>query len=82
MSHRTNDMNWAEMSMEDVLLFAIEDENEAQKYYRHASTLTGNTHTRDVLLRLAEMERGHAEVLRQELEELRLEREEETGMAD
>lgn len=82
MSHRPSDMKWSEMSIEEILLYAIEDEEDAQEYYRHASTLTGNTHTRDVLLRLAEMEKGHAQVLRQELDELRLEREEEAGMAD
>jgi rubrerythrin len=38
--------------------------------------------TRRVLLGLADMEQGHAETLRRELEELRLQQDLEAGIAD
>lgn len=82
MSQRTLDLDWKAMSIEEVLELAIADEEDAREYYRHASELTANTHTKEVLLRLSEMEQGHAETLRKELEELQLQREAEAGMAD
>jgi|WetSurMetagenome_2_1015567.scaffolds.fasta_scaffold30021_4 rubrerythrin len=83
MSHQRNDaLNWNELSIEDILELAIADEEEAQEYYRHAASCVGNIHTRRMLLKLSEMEQTHAAQLRQELAELHLQREEETGIAD
>jgi rubrerythrin len=70
------------MSIQDILEIAIEDEEEARQYYQRAAELAGNPHTREVLLRLSEMEQGHAEALRKELDELELQRDLEAGMAD
>jgi rubrerythrin len=39
-------------------------------------------HTRKILLSLSEMEQGHADTLRKELDELLLQRDLEAGMAD
>jgi rubrerythrin len=80
--HRHDDLNWNELSIEDILELAIADEEDAQEYYRHAAECVGNIHTRRMLLKLSEMERTHAVQLRKELEELHLQREEETGIAD
>ncbi len=80
--HRDETVHWAEMSIEDILELAIADEEYARDYYSKAAQLVGNLHTKRMLLKLAEMERGHATELRKELMELRLEREEETGIAD
>lgn len=83
MPHPPHDqLNWDALSIEDVLALAIADEEEAQAYYLHAAHLAGNAHTRRVLLGLAEMEQGHADALRKELEDLRLQHDLETGMAD
>ena len=59
-----------------------EDEEEARDYYRRAAELTGNPHTRQMLLNLSDMEQDHADQLRKELEELILQRGLEAGMAD
>jgi len=75
-------MNWSMMSIQDILELAITDEEQARDYYRRAAELTGSMHTRRVLLSLAEMEQGHAETLRTELEEIQLQRDMETGIAD
>ncbi len=75
-------MRWNELSIQDILELAIADEEEARDYYRRAADLTGNMHTRRVLLNLSEMEQGHADTLRKELDELRLQRDIEAGMAD
>ncbi len=75
-------MRWNELSIQDILELAIADEEEARDYYRRAAGLTGNMHTRRVLLNLSEMEQGHADTLRKELDELRLQRDIEAGMAD
>lgn len=83
MSHHRNEaVNWADMSIEDILELAIADEEYAREYYSQAAERVGSLHTRRMLMKLAEMERGHATELRKELEELRLERDEETGIAD
>ncbi len=83
MSHRIQEsINWSELSIEDILELAIADEEDARNYYRHAAGCVGNIHTRRMLLKLSEMERSHAEQLRKELEELMLQREAETGIAD
>lgn len=83
MAHpRHDELNWSEMSIKDILELAIADEEEAKEYYRRAAELTGNVNTRRLLLSLSAMEDEHARQLRRELEELLLEREEETGMAD
>ncbi len=70
------------MSLQNILELALEDEIEARDYYRVAADHAGNTHTRRMLLGLADMEQGHADSLRKELEELRLQRDLEAGMAD
>ncbi len=75
-------MQWSEMSIQDILELAIADEEQARDYYKRAADLTGNMHTRRVLLTLSEMEQGHADTLRKELVELQLQRECEEGMAD
>ena len=80
--HCQEPLNWDEMSMQDILQLAIADEEEARDFYRHAAELAGDLHARRVLLNLAEMEQGHADQLRRELEELSLQRDLEAGMAD
>lgn len=80
--HRHDDLNWNEISIEEILELAIADEEDAEAYYLHAASCAGNVHTRRMLLKLSAMERSHAEQLRQELQELHLQREEETGIAD
>ncbi len=82
MGHRNDTLNWREMSVQDILELAIADEEEARDYYRRAADLTGNTHTRRMLLELSAMEQGHADQLRRELDELLLQRDMEAGMAD
>lgn len=75
-------LHWDDMSLQDILELALEDEIEAREYYRMAADHAGNTHTRRMLLGLAAMEQDHADALRKELEELRLQRDLEAGMAD
>ncbi len=75
-------LNWNEMSLQDILELAIADEIEARDYYHHAADLAGNMQIRRTLLGLADMEQGHADVLRKELDELSLQRDLEAGMAD
>jgi len=70
------------MSIQEILELAIADEEDARDYYRHAAGLAGSMHTRTVLLSLAAMEQEHAETLRRELEEIVLQRDLETGIAD
>jgi rubrerythrin len=83
MAHPPHDrLNWTEMSLQTILELAIEDEIEAREYYRVAAGHAGNTGTRRMLESLAAMEQGHADTLRKELEELRLQQDLETGMAD
>ena len=76
------DPDWTAMSIQDILVLAIADEEDARDYYRRAAGLAGSMHTRKVLLSLAEMEQSHADTLRRELEELLLQRDLEAGMAD
>lgn len=73
---------WHQMSVRDILELAIADEEEARDYYRRAAEMTGNFHTRRVLLDLSSMEQSHAEILRKELNEQQLQRELESGIAD
>ena len=80
--HRSDSLNWNEMSVDDILTLAIADEEDAHEYYSRAARLVGDYHTRCVLLRLSDMEKGHAEELRNELKSLQLQRELEAGMAD
>jgi len=83
MPHVPHDqLNWDAMSLQDILEMAIADEIEAREYYRHAAGRAGDLHTRRMLAGLAEMEADHEETLRKELEELRLQKDLETGMAD
>ena len=80
--NRREDVDWTAMSIQEILRLAIADEEDARDYYRRAADLTGSMHTRRVLLSLSEMEQGHADTLRRELEELTLQRDLEAGMAD
>jgi rubrerythrin len=83
MTHpRQVDIDWKHVTLEEIFEFAIADEEYARDYYRHAAELAGNPQTRQTLLQLSDMEQGHADTLRKELEELRIERQEEAGMAD
>ncbi|MCC6397705.1 MAG: hypothetical protein IT282_11865 [Bacteroidetes bacterium] len=77
-----NALNWTDMSLQNILELAIEDEIEARDYYTVAAEHAGNSGTRRMLLDLAEMEQGHADALRKELEDLRLQRDLEAGIAD
>ena len=79
---RRENLDWGAMSIEEILELAIADEVEARDYYRRAADLAGSVHTRKILLSLSEMEQGHAETLRKELDELTLQRDLEAGMAD
>lgn len=79
---RDEAVNWDDISIEEILELAIADEEYARDYYQHAAQLAGNLHTRRTLLQLSEMEQGHAEQLRKELDELVQQRELEAGMAD
>ena len=83
MVHQRDDaVNWDDISIEEILELAIADEEHARDYYAHAAQLAGNLHTRRMLIQLSEMEQGHADQLRKELDELLQQRELETGMAD
>jgi rubrerythrin len=83
MAHPPHDkLNWSDLSLQDILAIAIEDENEARDYYRMAAGHAGNTGTRRMLEALAVMEQGHADSLRKELDELRLQQDMEAGLAD
>lgn len=79
---RDDALDWDGMSMQDILELAIADEEDALEYYRHAASMTANPHMRETLLHLAAMEEGHAETLRGELNDLLVQRELETGLAD
>ena len=80
--NRPENLPWNDLSIQEILELAIADEEDAQKYYRRAADRTGNMHTRRLLLSLADMEQGHADVLRKELDELVLQKDLETGIAD
>ena len=83
MVHQMDDtVDWDQVSIEEILELAIADEEYARDYYKHAADLAGNIHTRRMLLQLSEMEQGHADQLRQELDDLVQQRELEAGMAD
>lgn len=79
---RPNAIDWTTTTLEEIFELAIADEEYARDYYKRAASLVGNPQTRALLLKLSAMEQDHAEVLRRELEELRIERQEEAGMAD
>ncbi len=83
MAHLPHDkLNWNDLSLQDILALAIDDEIEARDYYRTAAGHAGNTGTRRMLEALAVMEQGHADSLRKELDELRLQQDMEAGLAD
>jgi rubrerythrin len=83
MAHPSHDkLNWSDLSLQDILALAIDDELEARDYYRTAAGHAGNTGTRRMLEALAVMEQGHADALRKELEELQLQQDMEAGLAD
>ena len=83
MVHQRDDtVNWNEISIQEIIELAIADEEYARDYYKHAADLAGSLHTRRMLLQLSEMEQGHADQLRKELDELLQQRELEAGMVD
>jgi rubrerythrin len=79
---RAEDLDWSAMSIKDILELAIADEEHARDYYRRAADMTGNWHTRRIFLSLSDVEQGHADALRRELDEIELQRDLESGMAD
>ncbi|MEW6509654.1 MAG: ferritin family protein [Bacteroidota bacterium] len=79
---RHDELDWAAMSLQEILRLAIADEEEARDYYRHAAAMAGDCRTRRLLLSLSSMEQEHADTLRKELEELTLQRSLEEGIAD
>ncbi|MCB2206630.1 hypothetical protein KQI65_17955 [bacterium] len=58
-------------SLEDILQDAIDKENDARQFYTEAANLAQAAEVRDFLLEMAEMERGHAEMLARKLESLK-----------
>ena len=83
MVHQRGDtVNWGEISIEEILELAIADEEYARDYYKRAAGMAGSMHTQRMLMQLSEMEQGHADQLRQELDGLLQQRELEAGMAD
>ena len=79
---RPKDLHWETMTMRDVLMLAIADEEDAIDYYRRAADLAASPHIKNVLLNLAEMEEGHSATLQSELDDLDAQAECETSMAD
>ena len=79
---RRREPDWAAMSIREILELAVADEEDARDYYARAAGLAGGAHTRDVLLSLSAMEQSHADTLRRELDELQIQHDLETGMAD
>jgi rubrerythrin len=77
-----HDVDWSSVSILTILEMAIAHEVEAHDYYHRAAECTGNPHTRDMLLRLSEMEQGHADTLQEELNELLIQRDLEAAIAD
>ena len=83
MVHQRDDtVNWDGMSIEEILELAIEDEECARDYYKRAASVAAGPHTRRMLMQLSDMEQGHADQLRKELDDLVVQRELEAGMAD
>lgn len=83
MIHQRDDtINWEGMSIEEILELAIEDEEHARDYYKRAASVAAGLHTRRMLMQLSDMEQGHADQLRKELDDLVMQRELEAGMAD
>ncbi|MBE0645688.1 MAG: hypothetical protein IH600_16535 [Bacteroidetes bacterium] len=58
-------------SLEDIIQDAIDKEKDAEQFYAEASELAQATEIRDFLLNMAEMEKGHAEMLARKLESIR-----------
>lgn len=56
------------ISLEDILQDAIDKENDAREFYMQAAQLAQAQGIRDFLLEMAEMEQGHADLLRKKLE--------------
>ena len=82
MRERFQTLDWRNMSIGEILRLAITDEEDVRDYYRRAAEVAGSGRTRRMLLNLAEMEQGHADQLRRELEQIKDQEELETGMAD
>ncbi len=58
-------------SLEDILQDAIDKENDARQFYTEAAGLAQAADVRDFLLEMAEMEKGHADMLARKLESLK-----------
>lgn len=55
-------------SLEDIIQDAIDKENDAFRFYTEAAQHAQTPDIRDFLLTMAEMEKGHAELLARKLE--------------
>ncbi len=58
-------------SLEDIIQDAIDKEKDAAQFYTEASGLAHAAEVRDFLLDMAEMEKGHAEMLARKLESIK-----------
>jgi len=58
-------------SLEDILQDAIDKENDARQFYTEAAGLAQAAEVREFLLEMAEMEKGHADMLARKLESVK-----------
>ncbi|MBN1448775.1 MAG: hypothetical protein JXA28_12665 [Bacteroidetes bacterium] len=58
-------------TLEDILQDAIDKENDAREFYLAAAGLAQAAGIRDFLLEMADMEKGHAELLTRKLDSVR-----------
>ncbi|MDX9759011.1 MAG: ferritin family protein [Bacteroidota bacterium] len=58
-------------SLEDIIQDAIDKEKDAHRFYTEAAEQAQTADIREFLLEMAEMEKGHAELLARKLESVR-----------
>lgn len=58
-------------TLEDIIQDAMDKESDAQRFYTEAAELAQAAEIREFLLEMAEMEKGHAEMLARKLESVR-----------
>jgi rubrerythrin len=58
-------------ALEDIIQDALDKEKDAQAFYAEAAGLAQAAGIREFLLEMAEMEKGHADMLARKLESLR-----------
>ncbi len=58
-------------TLEDIIQDAMDKESDAHRFYMEAAELAPAAEIRDFLLEMAEMEKGHAEMLARKLESVR-----------